>query len=43
MISRRENLLRVFRHERPEWVPVAGHVDPYNQPSREAGGEPRVG
>jgi hypothetical protein len=35
MISRRENLLRVFRHERPEWIPVTGHCDPYNQPSRE--------
>jgi len=30
----RENLFRVFRHERPEWIPVSGHVDPYNQPSR---------
>jgi len=34
-MTRRENLFRVFRHERPEWIPVAGHVDPYNQPSRE--------
>jgi len=31
----RENLLRVLRHQRPEWIPVCGHVDPYNQPSRE--------
>ena len=31
----RENLFRVFRHESPEWIPVSGHVDPYNQPSRE--------
>jgi hypothetical protein len=30
----RENLLKIFRHERPEWIPVAGHCDPYNQPSR---------
>lgn len=35
MITARENLLRVFRHERPEWIPVIGHVDPYNQPNRE--------
>lgn len=31
----RENLLRIFRHETPEWIPIVGHVDPYNQPSRE--------
>ena len=31
----RENLLTVFRHEKPEWIPVAGHCDPYNQPGRE--------
>jgi hypothetical protein len=31
----RENLLRIFRHEMPEWIPLCGHVDPYNQPSRE--------
>ena len=30
----RENLLRVFRHEVPEWIPIVGHVDPYNQPNR---------
>ena len=35
MLNRRENLLRVFRHERPERIPIAGHCDPYNQPSRE--------
>ncbi len=35
MISRRENLLRVFRHETPDWVPVVGHCDPYNQPNRD--------
>jgi len=35
MITRRENLLRVFRHEQPEWLPVVGHCDPYNQPSRD--------
>ena len=35
MTTPRENLLKIFRHETPEWIPVAGHVDPYNQPSRE--------
>jgi hypothetical protein len=35
MITARENLLRVLRHERPEWIPVTGHCDPYNQPNRE--------
>jgi len=31
----RENLLKVFHHEKPDWIPIAGHCDPYNQPSRE--------
>ena len=35
MATPRENLLRVFRHEQPDWVPVTGHCDPYNQPNRE--------
>jgi len=35
MTTRRENMLKIFRHETPEWIPVTGHVDPYNQPSRE--------
>jgi hypothetical protein len=35
MISGRENLMRVFRHEMPEWIPVTCHVDSYSQPSRE--------
>ncbi len=35
MTTRRENLLKVFRHQRPDWLPVAGHVDPYNQPNRD--------
>ena len=35
MITRRENLLRVLRHEQPEWIPIGAHCDPYNQPSRE--------
>lgn len=38
MITPRENLLKVFRHEMPEWIPVTGHVDPYNQPNREGMG-----
>ena len=33
-ITPRENLLRVLRHERPEWIPICGHCDPYNQPNR---------
>ena len=35
MITPRENMLRIFRHEMPEWIPICGHCDPYNQPSRE--------
>jgi hypothetical protein len=35
MITRRENLLKVLQHEQPEWIPVTGHCDPYNQPNRE--------
>ncbi|OGV63051.1 MAG: hypothetical protein A2498_13695 [Lentisphaerae bacterium RIFOXYC12_FULL_60_16] len=35
MITPRENLLRVLRHEKPEWIPIGAHCDPYNQPSRE--------
>ena len=35
MTTARENLVRVFRHERPDWIPIVGHVDPYNQPSRD--------
>lgn len=31
----RENILTVFRHAKPEWIPVSCHVDPYNQPGRE--------
>ena len=34
MITRRENLLKVFRHEIPEWIPIVGWVDAYNQPNR---------
>ena len=35
MTTPRENLLKIFRHETPDWIPVTGHCDPYNQPSRE--------
>lgn len=35
MMTPRENLLSVFRHESPEWIPVVGHIDPYNQPNRD--------
>ena len=28
-------MLKVFRHEIPDWIPVTGHCDPYNQPNRE--------
>lgn len=41
MITRRENLLRVLRHEIPDWLPVTGHCDPYNRPNRE-GMEPEL-
>jgi len=34
MTTRRENLLNVFRHQTPAWIPIAGHCDPYNQPNR---------
>lgn len=34
MRTRRENLLSIFRHEIPEWIPVTAHVDPYNQPNQ---------
>lgn len=35
MTTPRENLLKIFRHEKPDWIPLYGHVDPYNQPNRE--------
>jgi hypothetical protein len=34
VITPRENLLRVLRHELPEWIPLACHCDPYAQPNR---------
>ncbi|NLO74255.1 MAG: hypothetical protein GX100_09150 [candidate division WS1 bacterium] len=34
MLTPRENLLTMLRHERPEWTPVFGHVDNYSQPNR---------
>ncbi len=35
MTTPRENMLKIFRHETPAWLPVTGHCDPYNQPNRE--------
>ena len=35
MTTRRQNMLSIFKHQRPEWVPITGHCDPYNQPNRE--------
>jgi hypothetical protein len=35
MTTPRENLLKVLRHQVPDWLPVTGHCDPYNQPNRE--------
>jgi len=32
MTTRRENLLRVFQHQMPEWIPVIGMVDNYQVP-----------
>jgi hypothetical protein len=41
MTTPRENLLKVFHHETPDWLPVVGHCDPFNQPGRE-GMDPRL-
>jgi len=35
MTTRRENMMKVLRHEVPDWIPVTGHCDPYNKPSPE--------
>jgi hypothetical protein len=35
MVTPRENMLKVFRHDQPDWIPLTGHCDPYNQPNRE--------
>lgn len=35
MATPRENLFKVFRHETPDWMPICGHCDPYNQPDQE--------
>lgn len=34
MLTPRENLLTALRHEMPEWLPIVGHCDPYNQPNK---------
>ena len=35
MATARENIMKVFRHEMPDYVPIVCSCDPYNQPSRE--------
>lgn len=35
MLTPRDNMRRVLRHERPEWIPLVTHIDTYNQPARE--------
>lgn len=40
-LTRRANLLKTLRHEKPEWIPLTGHVDPYNQPAA-AGMDPEL-
>ncbi len=35
MLTPRDNLLTVLRHQQPEWIPIIGRADPYSQPSRE--------
>jgi hypothetical protein len=35
MTTARDNMIRLFRGERPEWIPLTGHCDPYNQPDRD--------
>ena len=34
MMTGRENLLTALKGGQPEWVPVVGHCDPYNQPNK---------
>ena len=34
-LTPRVNLLRTLRGEQPEWIPVTGHCDPYNQPNKQ--------
>lgn len=36
MTTPRDDLLKALRHQRPDWIPLTGHCDPYNQPGREA-------
>jgi hypothetical protein len=40
-MTRRENVLKVFTHKMPEWIPIFGHVDAYSQPDR-AGMDPEL-
>lgn len=39
MPTPRDNLLATLRHQRPAWVPVCAHVDPYNQPNKRGMGQ----
>ena len=34
MTTPRENLLKVYRHEEPDWVPIVALADGYNRPSQ---------
>ena len=36
MTTPRENYLKVFKHERPDWIPTYIGCDSHNQPSRES-------
>jgi hypothetical protein len=35
MMTARENLLTLYRHARPAWIPVVCHVDSFSQPKRD--------
>ena len=37
MLTRRENMLRVFLGQEPEWVPVIALGDGYNRPAHMPG------
>ena len=34
-LTPRENILKVLKGEYPQWIPMTGHCDPYNQPSKQ--------
>jgi len=33
-LTPRENLMQVLKGESPQWIPITGHCDPYNQPNK---------